>query len=57
MRLYGPYLFCFFLVLSGCGIADSSGHRHVADDTGDAEMRVRLAEEVRAHMQAAGTQR
>jgi protein-L-isoaspartate(D-aspartate) O-methyltransferase len=42
--------------LSGCGIADSSGHRHVADDMGDAEMRVRLAEEVRAHMQAAGTQ-
>jgi len=44
------------LLLSGCSAISSSGHRHAADETGDAEMRVRLAEDVRAHMQAARAQ-
>lgn len=55
MHGIGVILFCFLLLLPGCGTADSDLRRHAADSEGDAEQRANLAREVRSHIRLAAT--
>lgn len=56
MRFSAVIALCVALLLPGCGTADDSPRAHPADGPDDAELRLELAQAIRAHMQTTGPQ-
>lgn len=56
MRWSSAVILALTVFLPACGTVDGDIRRHAADGASDAEQRVHLAREVRAHMQAAASQ-